>query len=133
MLERLRSLMNKGESFAFETTLSTRYYLQLIKEAQLTGYTVRMIFLWLPNVLLAQERVKQRVLEGGHNIPREVIRRRYDRGLRIFFSSYIPLLDTWVYIDNSKGAFELVAENTGVKMQILEQAIWNSLIKEYTN
>lgn len=133
MLERLRSLMNKGESFAFETTLSTRYYLQLIKEAQLTGYTVRMIFLWLPNVLLAQERVKQRVLEGGHNIPREVIRRRYDRGLRNFFSSYIPLLDTWVFIDNSKGAFELVAENTGVKMQILEQAIWNSLIKEYTN
>lgn len=133
MLERLRSLMQKGESFAFETTLSTRYYIQLIKEAQLTGYSVRMIFLWLPNVLLAQERVKQRVLEGGHNIPKEVIRRRYARGLRNFFSSYIQLLDTWVFIDNSKGAFELVAENTGVKMQILEQAIWNSLIKEYTN
>lgn len=133
MLERLRSLMKKGESFAFETTRSTRYYVQLIKEAQLTGYTIRMIFLWLPNVLLAQERVKQRVLEGGHNIPREVIRRRYDRGLRNFFSSYIQLLDTWVFIDNSKGAFELVAENTGANMQILEQAIWNSLIKEYTN
>ncbi len=67
--------------------------MQLIKEAQLTGYTVRMIFLWLPNVLLAQERVKQRVLEGGHNIPREVIGRRYDRGLRIFF---LPIFIYWI-------------------------------------
>lgn len=133
MLERLRSLMNKGASFAFETTLSTRYYVQLIKEAQLDGYKARMIFLWLPNVLLAHERVKQRVLEGGHNIPEEVINRRYDRGLRNFFCSYLQVLDTWVFIDNSKGAFDLVAENTGTNILIHQHHLWETLKKEYTH
>ena len=133
MLERLQSLMGRGASFAFETTLSTRYYLRLIKEARSGGYSVRMIFLWLPNVRLARERVKQRVLEGGHNIPDNIIQRRYDRGLKNFFSSFIQVLDTWVFIDNSKGAFELIAENTGKSVQIHKSDLWESLKNEYTN
>lgn len=69
MLNRINELMNHNEDFAFETTLSARIYGQLIKEAQLKGYFVTLVYFWLNSVELAIERVRTRVLAGGHNIP----------------------------------------------------------------
>lgn len=68
MLNRINDLLKNEESFAFETTLSSKNYRQKILEAKEKGYTTTLLFFWLQNVELAQERVKIRVSEGGHNI-----------------------------------------------------------------
>ncbi|MFN8415067.1 MAG: zeta toxin family protein [Cytophagaceae bacterium] len=82
MLNRMNELLQNKVEFAFETTLSTRSYIQFIKRAHEEGYNVILIFFWLNTVDLAKERVKIRVSEGGHNIPEEVIERRYQLGLK---------------------------------------------------
>lgn len=87
--------------FAFETTLSTRSYHQKILLAQERGYFVTLIFFWLDSVDLAKERVRMRVLEGGHDIPVAVIERRYHRGLKNLFEMYMELCDSVMIFDNS--------------------------------
>ncbi len=101
MLETMNELASKGESFAFETTLSGRAFLNNIRTWQQRGYHIKLFFLRLPDVEMAIERVAQRVKQGGHNVPEEVIRRRFDAGLKNFESSYKSAVDSWVLFDNS--------------------------------
>jgi predicted ABC-type ATPase len=101
MLEEIASHVRRRESFAFETTLSGRHYETTIPEWQQIGYDVVLIFLFLPRVELAIERVKERVRQGGHNVPEGVIRRRYETGLRNFNLAYKGLVDHWFLYDNS--------------------------------
>jgi predicted ABC-type ATPase len=101
MLRRMDELMNQGEDFAFETTLSTKSYQQTVLKAQQQGYLVSLLFFWLKNVELAKQRVAFRVLEGGHNIPEAVIERRYHRGLYNLFELYMPICDNVMLFDNS--------------------------------
>lgn len=102
MLERINSLLVSNSSFAFETTLATRSYKGLIQRAKASGYSVKLLFFWLPSVVMALKRVQVRVREGGHNIPQDVIRRRYVRGIKNLFEIYIPLCDEWAVFDNSE-------------------------------
>lgn len=92
MLHRIKELMEEGENFAFETTLSTRSYKNKIIEAKQKGYAVTLLFFWLQTVDLAKERVKIRVAEGGHNIETEVIERRYKKELKTYLKSIFQLL-----------------------------------------
>lgn len=101
MLDQIHEHVRKSDSFAFETTLSGRIYLQLIPRWQAQGYTVKLFFLQLPSVEMAVARVRQRVAAGGHNVPEDVILRRFDAGLRNFEQFYKPLVDEWVLYDNS--------------------------------
>lgn len=101
MLDQIHEHVRKGESFAFETTMSGRIYLQLIPLWQAQGYIVKLFFLQLPSSEMAVARVRQRVAAGGHDVPEEVIRRRFDAGLRNFEQLYKPLVDEWVLYDNS--------------------------------
>lgn len=101
MLQEIHRRMNAGESFAFETTLSGRNYARLIPQWRAAGYHVKLIFLCLPTADLAVARVAARVTQGGHNVPGEVIRRRFDAGLRNFESLYRALVNTWVVYENS--------------------------------
>jgi predicted ABC-type ATPase len=101
MLEQIHEHVRKGESFAFETTLSGRIYLRLIPTWQAQGYVVKLFFLQLPSPEMAVARVRQRVAAGGHNVPEDVIRRRFDAGLQHFEKRYKPLVDEWVLYDNS--------------------------------
>jgi predicted ABC-type ATPase len=101
MLEQIHEHIRKGESFAFETTLSGRIYMQLIPRWQAQGYVVKLFFLQLPSPEMAIARVRQRVAAGGHNVPEDVIRRRFDAGLRNFSQIYKTLVDEWVLYDNS--------------------------------
>jgi len=101
MLDQIHEHVRKGESFAFETTMSGRVYLQLIPLWQAQGYIVKLFFLQLPSSEMAVARVRQRVAAGGHDVPEEVIRRRFDAGLRNFEQLYKPLVDEWVLYDNS--------------------------------
>ncbi|MEN9610921.1 MAG: hypothetical protein RLZZ628_1735 [Bacteroidota bacterium] len=101
MLRRIEELIQQGEDFAFETTLSTKSYQQTILKVQNEGYSVSLLFFWLKNVELAKQRVAFRVFEGGHNIPEAVIERRYHRGLHNLFEIYMPICDNVMLFDNS--------------------------------
>ncbi len=101
MLQTIREHVNAGNSFAFETTLSGRGYARAIPRWRGLGYHVKLIFLDLPHVENAIERVAERVRQGGHDIPEATIRRRYAAGRLNFIQLYKPLVDAWLYMDHS--------------------------------
>lgn len=101
MLQRMDDLLAEGADFAFETTLATRSYVKFIEKAHAKGYYVTLLFFWLPTPEQAVERVATRVREGGHNIPSEVIRRRYANGIRNLTALYTPICDYWTIYNNS--------------------------------
>ncbi len=113
MLNRIDELLKEEENFAFETTLATKSYKSKVIESRENGYTITLLFFWLQSVGLAKERVKNRVYEGGHNIPNDVIERRYWRGIKNLFEIYIPIVDEVMIFDNSFGKPVLVAEKNG--------------------
>ena len=100
MLETIADYARRGESFSFETTLSGLTYAQMIPVWRSSGYAVKLIFLSLPNVEFALERVATRVIQGGHNVPEDVIRRRFSHGIANF-ERYKVLVDSWQLYDNS--------------------------------
>jgi len=101
MLESVNEHVSKGDSFAIETTLSGLGYARVIPEWQKLGYHVKLMFLQLPDVETAIFRVAERVIQGGHNIPEAVIRRRFAAGLKNFEQVYQALVDSWMQFDNS--------------------------------
>ena len=110
MLEQIHERVLRGESFAFETTLSGRGYARRIPLWREQGYRVKLFFLRLPTPEMAIARVAQRVLEGGHDVPEEVIRRRFDAGRRNFEQIYRGLVDGWALYDNSSVEPKLLKE-----------------------
>lgn len=133
MLTRIQELINLQVDFSFETTLSARHFIKLIKEAQNKGYFVTLVFFWLNSVDLAIQRVKIRVSEGGHNIPEDTIRRRYKTGISNLINKYISICDYWIIVNNSEGPFNLVAEGLNDKeVEIKDHNIW-SKIKSQAN
>ncbi len=109
MIDRVLHLLKEGETFAFETTLATRSYVNLIQRAQKRGYFVTLLFFSLSTPEQAVARVAKRVSLGGHNIPTDVIMRRYDAGLQNFFQLYTPICDYWTLYDNSTIPGEKIA------------------------
>ena len=133
MLKRIDELLEKGENFAFETTLATKSYKEIVKEAQNKNYHVTLLFFWLENIDLAIERVKSRVLEGGHHIPTDVIIRRYKNGLKNLFEIYLPIVDVAMIFDNSTDNSELIAKKSlKTAVEIVNEAKYNQL-KQYQN
>ena len=112
MLMKIRYLLKKHEDFAVETTLATRTLLKIVKSAQAAGYTVTLLYFWLNSPDLAVERVRARVEAGGHNIPEETIRRRYNTGIYYFFKLYAPISERWILADNSQIPFRVIAEGS---------------------
>jgi predicted ABC-type ATPase len=101
MLTRIASCVERGEHFAIETTLSGNNYARAIPYWQERGYVVKLFFLRLPSPAMAIERVKNRVAAGGHHIPDDVVRRRFDAGAKNFEELYKPLVDEWFFYDNA--------------------------------
>lgn len=112
MLKRIDELLNANNSFAFETTLSTKSYKNKVIEAKERGYNVTLLFFWLQTIDLAIERVKIRVSEGGHNIGSEIVERRYINGIKNLFDIYLPIVDGALIFDNSEGKHKLLAQKT---------------------
>ena len=109
MLELIAEHFARGESFAFETTLAGRNFARAIEEWRSAGYQVSLIFLALPSPDLAVQRVAQRVHQGGHAVPDEDVRRRFDRGRDHFETLYKPLVDRWALYDNAGEVPVLIA------------------------
>ncbi len=131
MLERIHQHLKNDETFAIETTLASYGYIKVIRNAQKKGYKVTLLFLWLDSEDLAVKRVETRVKEGGHDIPEETIRRRYRRGLHNFFNLYIPVVDDWVFVNNSGIHFEIIATGAKRTINIKNPETWNRLKEKY--
>lgn len=100
MLTEINEAFQEGRSFAFETTLAGHGYLRRIRQWRAAGYRVSLFFLRLPSVDVAVSRVAKRVRQGGHNVPKDVIARRFTVGLSNFESHYKDCVDDWVLYDN---------------------------------
>ena len=125
MLDRVKNLINEKIDFAFETTLATKSYPSLLKSAKENGYQIWLLFFWLPDPVMAIERVKSRVENGGHSIPKDVIIRRYYRGIINLINIYSQLADNWFVLDNSTPQSQLIVEgHNGVVSQIINDEIW---------
>jgi len=130
MLDRIKKLINEKVDFAFETTLSTKSYPSLLKSAKKNGYEIWLLFFWLPDPLMAIERVKSRVKNGGHSIPEDVIRRRYYRGVVNLINIYSQLADNWFVLDNSTSQSQLIVEgHNDVVSQVINNEIWTIINK----
>lgn len=126
MLLRLHDLAKQRASFAFETTLASRSLAPWLKELVAQGYRFRLVFLWLPDADAAVARVAARVRLGGHFVPQEIIRRRYEAGLKNFFRLYQPLAATWRIYDNSQTPPpRLIAAGAGTRTaRIADRPTW---------
>ena len=131
MLGRIRELLSGGEIFGFETTLASKTFVNFIEKAHKKGYETTILFLWLSHVELAVERVKIRVLEGGHNIPEEIIKRRYSRGLSNFFKLYKPKVKNWMVVNNSGSEYKLIAQGTKESESVFDQFNWQRIKDKY--
>lgn len=130
MIQRITDLLAREETFAIETTLASRSLNNLVSKAQASGYSVKLLFFWLNSTKLAMRRVAQRVKEGGHNIPVNVIKRRYVSGIKNLFKIYIPHVDNWLIADNSAVPRTLVAEGgRKLKTVIYDNERYNELLK----
>lgn len=132
MLARMDELLQKGETFAFETTLATKSYKQKIEWAQANGYEVTLLFFWLDSPNMAKKRVAQRVAEGGHSIPSETIERRYHNGIANLFAIYIDMVDICYIFDNSEGERTPIAKKyKGGKEIIYNTDLYNQMKSSY--
>ena len=129
MLMRIHYLLDRYADFCVETTLATRSLLGIIQQAKSQGYTVKLLYFWLNSPEMAIARVKDRVEAGGHNIPEDVVRRRYKMGLKYFFKTYIPVCDQWILADNSRSPFTIVAEGVGKLTYIKDNKKYRSIVK----
>ena len=111
MLEIIHDYVSRGESFAFEVTLSGRAFARMIPQWQAQGYWVKLHFLRLSSADEAVERVARRVRQGGHDVPEEEIRRRFDSGWRNFQLIYRDLVDEWDLYDASQDSPTLIASS----------------------
>lgn len=121
MLKRIDALLSQRKSFAIETTLATRSYKRLVEQAKTLGYTVSLLFFYLPSPEMAEMRVALRVASGGHNIPKDVIHRRYWLGIQNLFDIFAPVVDYWSLYDNSMDQTPIVIANEIVDLVKLSQ------------
>jgi predicted ABC-type ATPase len=129
MLNEINRALEKQIDFVIETTLATKSYVELVKKAQNLAYEVVLVYFWIENADQAIERVARRVRQGGHNIPKEVIRRRYESGIRNLMNLFLPIVDKWSIYDNSDytlGHPQKIAELLINKSIIIENSeLWN--------
>jgi predicted ABC-type ATPase len=130
MLSRIKELLQEEKDFAFETTLATRSYVNLVRQAKAKGYEITLLYFWLHSPQQAKERVAERVAKGGHNIEDEVVERRYYRGIRNFFKLYSPVSDNWMLIDNTSSEPVLLAKGHQESIVVEVPELWDQIQKQ---
>lgn len=101
LLKELDRLTSEKASFALESTLSGKTYVDRLEKLRSAGYVIVMVFLKLNSPELAIRRVAHRVKQGGHHVPPEDVKRRFVRGWPNFVKQYRGLADAWAVYDNS--------------------------------
>lgn len=121
VLQQIHEFANSGVDFAFESTLAGKSYVNLFKDLNRKGYKLHLFFLWIPDAELAIARIKDRVAEGGHNVPANDIRRRFKRSICNFFKLYQPLLDSWMLFNNAGLVPTLIAKTKNGQILVINQ------------
>jgi len=111
MIRQMEEFVRNNESFAFETTLSGKEYAKKIINWKSQNYEIIIYYLKLTSVDLAIERVRLRVSQGGHNVPEDTIRRRFDRSWENFQHIYKDLADSWTVFDTAKKIPVIIGES----------------------
>jgi len=131
-LNRLTALTEARKDMAFETTLASHLLLPRIRAMQASGYFFHLFFFWLPSADMAVNRVASRVASGGHHIPEDVIRRRYDRGLENFFNHYSPAADSWSLFNNTERTARKISwRDIGEPVRVEDNGLWRQLVSRY--
>jgi predicted ABC-type ATPase len=130
MLEEIQRLASQRVDFAIETTLSGKLYAPWFRKLRQEGYQIYLFFLWLPTVDMALERVAGRVRHGGHFVPEEDVRRRYERGIRNLFDLYRPLVDWWGLFDNTEGILRRIAYEHRGKLYVMDAEVYARLSRK---
>ena len=131
MLNRIKELLYRNESFSIETTLATRSYYRLIEKAHQQNYEVTLLYFWLKSPEQARERVAERVRKGGHNIPINIIERRYSEGIDNLFNIYMPIVDTWILVDNSKTPRSIIASGGKSQSLVVRNSVLYKKIEDH--
>ncbi len=125
MLERIEYLAQQKVDFAFESTLASRTFINFLNRQKSNGYEINILFLWLSSPELAIERVKYRVEQGGHDIPKNVIIRRYSRSIFNFINDYTKISDNWFLYNNSEIESKLIASKlVNNPINIVDKSLW---------
>lgn len=131
VLKEIELYVSKHADFGFETTLSGRSYLNLIRDLKSNSYQVHLFFLWLPNVELALSRIKDRVSRGGHDVPEADVRRRFERSIRNFMHYYRPFADSWLLFDGSVKPPSVIALEEAGSLRIINENIYRIVSTQY--
>lgn len=126
-LQEIKDAISKGADFAFETTLSGKANLRLIKKLRNEGWDVELIYLALPSVDMCKRRVVERVAHGGHDIPKQDIERRYRRSLSNLFQSYLNAVTHGRCFVNHLSEPELVFAYTNEVISIIHPTYFEIL------
>lgn len=130
MFKRLHELGEASQDFAFESTLSSKTFAPFLKQLKSKGYHVTICYFALTSSRLALQRVKLRVALGGHDVPADVVKRRFGRSLHNFFQLYAELADEWIMFDNASGKnARTIAQCTNGQQTIEDKALWLKLQK----
>jgi len=127
VLRQIHQLAAQRCDFGFETTLSGRGYLQLFRRLKQRGYQIHVSFVWLQSVELALRRVADRVRFGGHDVPADVVRRRYAKGLRNLSGDYRTIWNSVSFYDNSGQSPVLVYAETGGVVRVLNETSYREV------
>jgi predicted ABC-type ATPase len=131
VLSEIDLFSQKQVSFGFETTLSGRGYLKLVQRLKKKGYRIYLFFLFVEAVDVTLSRIRERVLKGGHDVPEEVVRRRFDRSVGNFFREYQQLVDAWYLFDNTGTKPVPTAFRKGRRIRIMDRMRYEMLISHY--
>ncbi|MDE1921529.1 MAG: zeta toxin family protein [Candidatus Omnitrophica bacterium] len=130
LLSQVKEFIHQKVDFAFESTLSGRSYVALIKDVKRKGYSVTVFFLWILDIKLARERIKQRVKSGGHDVPFQDVKRRFQRSRVNFLELYEPLCDSWILFDNASGKPQEIAQKDRGHVKILNREYYCGFTKD---
>jgi predicted ABC-type ATPase len=128
MLQEIEIQANLGVDFGFETTLSGKGHLQVVRGLKRRGYEVHIFYLWVPSAELTLARIKERVLRGGHDVPEAIVRRRFTRSIGNFLGPYGRLADRWVLFDNSGVMPRGVATSRHGQLSVMDKRLYNQLV-----
>ena len=127
VLGQIHEFAKSGVDFAFESTLAGKLYVNFFKDLKQKNYKLHLFFLWIPDVDLAIARIKDRVAEGGHDVPVQDIRRRFKRSTCNFFKLYQPLVNSWMLFDNAGSVPALIAKGKNAQISVIDQELFEQI------
>ena len=130
VFKKLNEYLLKKQSFALETTLSGKIHVNIIKKAKELNYNVILIYSYLDSPILCEKRIKIRVLNGGHNIPKNDIIRRFYRSKENFWNIYKNIVDEWNLFYNGTSEYILVAQGNKNEQLTYHESLYNQFLKD---